>query len=78
MIKTSELYRLQKIGEWIKTLIIQIDKKNTEPFDTITEKEIENLLENCTQEFYLINEEIIERKNQNARTQRSKTSNGIN
>ena len=62
-ITTSEIYRLQKVLDFIKTIIIIADKAQRENFNSIENVKITNLLENTTAEIYLINQQILERNN---------------
>ena len=62
IIKSSEIYRMQKIVDNLQTMITLIDEGLREKFTELEKIKIENLLDNTTAEFYLITEQIIERK----------------
>lgn len=61
-ITASEIYRLQNIVDNCKKIIILADKKQRENFTYEEMEEVWNMLENTTQEFYLITEQITKGK----------------
>ena len=58
ILRSSEIYRMQKIIDNLQTMIILVDEGLRTKFTTIEERKIEYLLENTTQEFYLITDQI--------------------
>ena len=68
ILRSSEIYRMQKIIDNLQTMIILVDEGLRTKFTTIEERKIEYLLENTTQEFYLITDQIMTRRNENAGT----------
>ena len=68
ILRSSEIYRMQKIIDNLQTMIILVDEGLRTKFTTVEERKIEYLLENTTQEFYLITDQIQTRSKENART----------
>ena len=60
-ITASEIYRMQRIIDNLQNIITISDKGLRSNFHPDDYKSINNLLENTTLEFYLINESINER-----------------
>ena len=68
---------MQKIIDNLQTMIILVDEGLRTKFTTVEERKIEYLLENTTQEFYLITDQIMTRRHEDVGAKCSKSEHEV-
>ena len=59
MLTYSEIFRIQKIVDNLNTVVKIVEESRKRELDSLELEKIDNLFENCTEEFYLIEERYV-------------------